>query len=242
MWSNYFLQIKKKYSMQVSSKEPLVINLDGKNVTGNSKINIIEIYKGSFRDILEQSARYFSKKYTCFAIFGADEISFIFEEPMKLIDDLNSDRNTFSTEIVSVFSQYFFDYFNSNLNNTDKIFWHGKCFSIHLNKINSFIKYKSRLMQVLTTTYFLKHKGIPNAGIIKLDKKIEMCETYNDYVQQRDSQKGTLYYSGKKIDIEKYLNGSIVEIDNEENNFSNDHIITQNVKLDDTMFDDILNL
>jgi len=240
MWSNYFLQIKKKYSMQVSSKEPLVINLDGKNVTGNSEINILEIYKGSFRNILEQSAKYFSQRYNCFAIFGADEISFIFEEPMKLIDTLNSDKNTFSTEIISVFSQYFFDYFNNCYDSNDKVFWHGKCFSIHLNKINSFIKYKSKLIEVLTTTYFLKNKGVPNAGIIKLDKKIEMCNTYGDYEKQKESQKGILYYNGKKIDIEEYLNGNIVEIDNEENNCNN--VVNKNIKLDDSMFDDILNL
>lgn len=112
MWNNYFLQIRKKYSMRVSSKEPLIINFDGKDVTKNKDFNILEEYKGSFRYAICLAAKYFSNKYKCLCIYGGDEISFIFENPMDLINDINSDNNTFSTEIISVFSQYFFDYFN----------------------------------------------------------------------------------------------------------------------------------
>ena len=37
MWNSYFFQIQSKYSMRVSFKNPLVIRLDGKDVTKNKK-------------------------------------------------------------------------------------------------------------------------------------------------------------------------------------------------------------
>ena len=109
MWNNYFYQIRKKYSMRLSTKNPLVINLDGKDVTKNKNMNIIiNINNQSFLNKLEKTVEYFTDKYECLAIYGADEVSFIFEEPMKLINDLNTDQSTYSTEVISVFSQYYF--------------------------------------------------------------------------------------------------------------------------------------
>lgn len=213
MWNNYFYQIRKKYSMRVSQKKPLVINLDGKNVTGNKSINIIESYEGSFLSSLEKSAQYFTEKYKCLSIFGADEISFIFEEPMDLINDLNTDKNTYQSEIISVFSQYFYDYFNK-FDLHKKVFWHGKCYSINKEKINSYIKYKSKLIQVLVTTYFLKTKGVVDAGKLPLNYKKTKCREYNDYKRLDNIERGILYYKGKRIDLDEFLNGNIKEMDN----------------------------
>ena len=224
MWNNYFYQIRKKYSMRLSTKTPLVINLDGKDVTKNKTLNIIDLYDSSFLENLEKSAKYFSEKYQCIAIFGADEISFIFENPLDLFNDLNSDNSNYSTEIISVFSQYFYDYFNK-FDIHRKIFWHGKCFSIPNGKIKSYIKYKSKLIQVLVTTYFLKKHNIVDAGRIPLQDKLSKCKQYNDYLKIENIQKGILYYNGNKIDIEEFLNGNIVKIN----------------KFDESLFDDILN-
>ena len=211
MWNNYFLQIKKKYNMRVSSKKPLVINLDGKNVTKSREFNILELYKGGFREVVEKCAIYFTKQYDCIAICGADEISFIIEEPMKLVEDINSDNNTSSTEIISVFSQMFYDYFN-RFYKGENIFWHGKCYSISDEKIMSFVKYKSRLIEVLTTTYYLKRAGTNDAGNISLSQKKELCANFDDYEKIKPIEKGRLYKSGKRIDIDEYLHGNIVEI------------------------------
>ena len=108
MWNNYFYQIQKKYSMRLSQKEPLVIRLDGKDVTKSKELNLLYKFKGSFFYAFEQSAKYFSKKYNCYALFGTDEISFIIENPIKLFEDLDSDKNNHSNEVISLFSQYFF--------------------------------------------------------------------------------------------------------------------------------------
>ncbi len=142
---------------------------------------------------------------------------------MDLVNDLNTDKNTYSNEIISVFSQYFYDYFN-HFDVHKKVFWHGKCYSIAQDKLNSYIKYKSKLIQVLISTYFLKKKDVKDAGKIPLSEKLEKCKQYKDYKQIAEIEKGILYFDGKKIEIDAFLNGKIKEIKN----------------VDETMFSDII--
>ena len=215
MWNNYFAQIRKKYSMRVSFTEPLIINLDGKDVTKNNNINLLIKHDNGFLDTMEKTVKYFSKKYDCISMFGADEVSFIFLKPEDLIRDLNSDNNNSSNEIIAVFSQYFFDYFNS-ITNTEKIFWHGKCFSIPSGKVNSYIKYKKKLIQNVITTYLLKKNNIVDAGKMPAEERIKKCEEYNEYNELKKIINGILYKNGDRIDIEEFLNGNIKVIGTEE--------------------------
>jgi len=67
MWQNYFFQIQSKYNMRVSTKNPLVIRLDGKGVTKNKKYDLLNNYEGSFINILEKTAQYFTRKIPLFS-------------------------------------------------------------------------------------------------------------------------------------------------------------------------------
>ena len=202
--------------MRVSIKKPLIINLDGKGITNSLLFSLIDNKAGGFLDIMEETVRHFTKKYNCMSIFGTDEVSFVFENPLILIEDLNSDVNTKSDEIISMFSQYFFEYFN-NLNKKENVFWHGECFSIPFNKINSYIKYKSGSIKNVLTTYFLKKNNVKNSGRIKLDKKIEMCKEYDGYEKLlKKIENGILYKNGERIDIQEFLKGNVKVIKSEE--------------------------
>lgn len=156
-WNDYFANIRKKYSMRVSKTKPLIIDLDGKNVTSNIEYSLIDNQQGSFLSIMEQVVKKFTKEYECMAIFGVDEVSFIFNSAAEIIDRINNNKNYKSDEIISIFSQYFFAEFN-NLNTHEPIFWHGKCYSIEENKKTSYIKYKSQSILNVFTTY-LYYKG-----------------------------------------------------------------------------------
>lgn len=96
--------------MKLSSNKTLVIRLDGKDVTKDENINFLYSHKGSFLSALKDAAKYFSKKYGCFAYCGTDEISFILENPKLLFEDIQSDTSYFSQETISVFSEYFYDF------------------------------------------------------------------------------------------------------------------------------------
>lgn len=217
MWQSYFFEIQSKYNMRVSTTRPLVIRLDGKNVTKSKEFDLLKNPE-SFSDILEKTVKYFTEKYRCLAIFGSDEVSFIFENPMRVIEDLDKDKVNRVNEIISLFSQYFFDYFNELYGKT-KVFWHAKCFTINEDKIISYLKYRSKIIRNVMTTYFLKKKKI-YMGNEKMNIREAECEKYADYEALKEYQDGTLYFDGKKIDLSEYYKGNIKEIKyNTENDF-----------------------
>ena len=222
MWNSYFFQIQSKYSMRVSFKNPLVIRLDGKDVTKNKKYDLLNNYEGNFRNTLEITAEFFTKKYKCLAILGSDEISFIFTDPLVVISDLDKEKWNTSNEIISVFSQYFFDYFNEH-NKQSKVFWHGKCFSIRNEKINSYIKFRSGIIKNVMTTYFLSKYNI-KMGKEKQEKREIECKKLQGYEVLEDIQNGVLYLEGDRIDIIEFYKGNIKKVKSTEHKSSNLYI------------------
>ena len=222
MWNSYFFQIQSKYSMRVSFKNPLVIRLDGKDVTKNKKYDLLNNYEGNFRNTLEKTAEFFTKKYKCLAILGSDEISFIFTDPLVVISDLDKEKWNTSNEIISVFSQYFFDYFNEH-NKQSKVFWHGKCFSIRNEKINSYIKFRSGIIKNVMTTYFLSKYNI-KMGKEKQEKREIECKKLQGYEVLEDIQDGVLYLEGDRIDIIEFYKGNIKKVKSTEHKSSDLYI------------------
>ena len=222
MWNSYFFQIQSKYSMRVSFKNPLVIRLDGKDVTKNKKYDLLNNYEGNFRNTLERTAEFFTRKYKCLAILGSDEISFIFTDPLVVISDLDKEKWNTSNEIISVFSQYFFDYFNEH-NKQSKVFWHGKCFSIKNEKINSYIKFRSGIIKNVMTTYFLSKYNI-KMGKEKQEKREIECKKLQGYEVLEDIQNGVLYLEGDRIDIIEFYKGNIKKVKSTEHKSSDLYI------------------
>ena len=222
MWNSYFFQIQSKYSMRVSFKNPLVIRLDGKDVTKNKKYDLLNNYEGNFRNTLEKTAEFFTRKYKCLAILGSDEISFIFTDPLVVISDLDKEKWNTSNEIISVFSQYFFDYFNEH-NKQSKVFWHGKCFSIRNEKINSYIKFRSSVIKNVMTTYFLSKYNI-KMGKEKQEKREIECKKLQGYEVLEDIQNGVLYLEGDRIDIIEFYKGNIKKVKSTEHKSSDLYI------------------
>ena len=222
MWNSYFFQIQSKYSMRVSFKNPLVIRLDGKDVTKNKKYDLLNNYEGNFRNTLEKTAEFFTRKYKCLAILGSDEISFIFTDPLVVISDLDKEKWNSSNEIISVFSQYFFDYFNEH-NKQSKVFWHGKCFSIRNEKINSYIKFRSSIIKNVMTTYFLSKYNI-KMGKEKQEKREIECKKLQGYEVLEDIQDGVLYLEGDRNDIIEFYKGNIKKVKSTEHKSSDLYI------------------
>ena len=222
MWNSYFFQIQSKYSMRVSFKNPLVIRLDAKDVTKNKKYDLLNNYEGNFRNTLEKTAEFFTRKYKCLAILGSDEISFIFTDPLVVISDLDKEKWNSSNEIISVFSQYFFDYFNEH-NKQSKVFWHGKCFSIRNEKINSYIKFRSSIIKNVMTTYFLSKYNI-KMGKEKQEKREIECKKLQGYEVLEDIQDGVLYLEGDRIDIIEFYKGNIKKVKSTEHKSSDLYI------------------
>lgn len=209
-WENYFVKIRNKYNLRMNSNTSLVIFLDGKNITRSFKHNLLEENVGSFNDILEQTIEYFTEQYNCIAISGADEVSFIFENS-RILRKFISEKRYKSQDIVSIFSQCFYKYFNDRYK-LETVYWHCKCLNIPNGKIKSYIKYRSTGIFELQLTYFLKRKQLMNAGRIPLNEKIQKCIEIIGEKEINKLDKGKLYINGKQVDLENFFNNQITNI------------------------------
>ena len=167
-------------------------------------------FEDSFLYAMEKTVQYFTTKYHCMAIFGSDEVSFIFENPMILLKDLDTQKDNHSNEVISLFSQYVYDYFNK-FDKHKKVFFHAKGFSIPKEKVTSYIKYRSTSIKNVMVTYFLKRKQVLKEA--KLQDKIKQCESLSDFKDLKTIYDGILYKDGNKLDILEFLKGNIVKID-----------------------------
>lgn len=209
-WNNYFSDIQNKYNLKMSVNKPIVIFIDGKDITKSLKHNLIQENKESFNDIFEQTIKYFSNKFNCIAISGVDEASFIFEDGKEL-EKYISNRKYRAQDISSLFSQYFYKYFNDKYVNKP-VYWHCKCSNIPKGKIKSYIKYRSLTIYELYLTYFLKRRQVKDAGKIPLAEKEKRCNEIEEYKKIEKFTKGRLYINGKNIELEAFLNDKIVEL------------------------------
>ena len=190
-WNNYFINIQNKYNMNMNENKPIVIFIDGKDITKSLNHNLIQENKGSFNDIFEQTIKYFSNKFNCLVISGVDEASFIIQDT-KILKKILSIKKFKAQDIVSVFSQLFYKYFNDRYINRP-IYWHCKCSNIPYGKINSYIKYRSKTIHELNLTYFLKRNDFQDAGKIELTKKAEICDKIDEFKKIKQFVKGRLY-------------------------------------------------
>lgn len=213
-WFNYFSNMRNKYNMRVSASKPLIIFLDAKDSSKNNR-NLLKGKENGFFNSMELASKYFTKRYNCISIWGTDEISFIIQDTDNFIDSINNEKSYRTHDIASIFSQYFFEYFN-NIYEGETVYWHCKCFNIAEEKIQSYIKFKSKGILKGITSIFLKQNGIKNAYGIKLDEKLKICNTYESYSFVKDYADGVLYYKGNRVNLIEYLKGNIVIIESKE--------------------------
>lgn len=210
-WFNYFSSMRNKYNMRVSANKPLIIFLDAKDSSKNNRI-LLKGRENGFFNSMELAAKHFSARYNCISIWGTDEISFIIENTDNFIDSINNEKSYRTHDIVSIFSQYFFEYFNS-LYDGETVYWHCKCFNIAKEKVQSYIKFKSKGILKGVTSIFLKQNGIRHAYGIKLEEKLKLCKEYETYSSIEEYKEGLLYYNGNRIDLNEYFKGNITILD-----------------------------
>ena len=84
--------------------------------------------------------------------------------------------------------------------------------------MQSYIKFKSKGILKGITAIFLKQNGVRNAYGIKLEEKIEMCKKHENYFLIEEYKDGILYYNGNKIDLNEYLKGNVIMLEDEKAN------------------------
>ena len=202
-WQNYFESIANKYNLGLSKHRPIVIFLDGKSVTASNFVNLNTESMGSFNDAFDKTVKKITKNYKAIAIYGVDEVSFIFEDAKPLLEDLRPKRLR-AHDIDSKFAQMFFDEFNLNMKSRT-IYWHCKTSNIPKGKVKAYLKYRSTSIFELFMTYFLKRMGVKDAGNIILPVKTEMCSKYPEYEKVKQFERGHLYINGDLVDLIAFM-------------------------------------
>ena len=99
----------------------------------------------------------------------------------------------------------------------DIVFWNCKCFNIPKEKVQSYIRFKSKEILDNITDIFLKQNGINSYGI-NLEEKLKMCKSHEGFYYVSDNKEGVLYYNGGRIDLNEFLNGNILSREKKNNN------------------------
>ena len=209
-WNDYFSNIQNKYNLKMNKIKPIAILLDGKNLTKSLECNLITENKNSFNDIFEQTIKYFSEKLGCMAISGVDEVSFIIKDSKKL-EEFLAIKKYRAQDIVSIFSQQFYNLFNKKYNKAP-VYWHCKCLNIPKGKIKSYIEFRSVTIYQSKLTYFLKRKQIRDAGMIPLAEQEKMCNELPGYEEIKEFARGNMYVNGRYVNLNAFLNDQIIEM------------------------------
>lgn len=99
----------------------------------------------------------------------------------------------------------------------DTVFWNCRCFNIPREKIKSYIRFKSKELLDNITNIFLKQNRI-NINMKKIEERLKMCKSYENFSFILEDKDGILYYNGNRIDLKEFLKGNIISIENNSNN------------------------
>lgn len=193
---NYFKNIENKYRTQLSRKKPLIIRLDGHNVTKNPDMKFMG--DNTFTKSLAKAGEDIIKVFNdCKVYVALDEISFIFTNPSEFFeryDDCNTTdcSNLFLLDFVKLFWNY---YYGTNFG--------VSIFNINSDKIESYIKYRQKSAYNTAIFYYAK-RYIP--------KKYYVGKSLNDVVQYlkendllKNIEKDDVFLNGKLIQYKDFL-------------------------------------
>lgn len=200
----FFSKIDKKYNLEIDKKKVICIRADGKGITSNKKINLLDEKKGSFSDSLKECAKLFSIKYQDSLVFCAtDEIDFLFLNIDNFLNNYSSNR---VQEFCSLFSQELFLEFNKIYNET--IFFKCTVFGLYRKNIWSYIiSRKHDFVSNLSVYYlkrFAKNYNRKNKSFLEINEYAN--NNVKGYKDRTLFQKeGLVYYKGKEFSFEEIL-------------------------------------
>ena len=207
---NFFKNIENRYKSKISVKKPLVIRFDGKGITKNPFINLLDEKEGSFSDALKKTAKFISGKYRCISFISGDELNLVFENPLTLISYIKS---VDIQKINSLLTQELFYIFNKYINAVKPIYFDCRCFNIPKDKIDSYLLYRVNSASNTAIQYFAK-KNIDKE--LRHGKHLDFIINYLEnnipsYAERTVYQReGFIYIKGNKIIPSKYFKKQLI--------------------------------
>lgn len=190
MGFNYFKTVENKYRTQLSRKKPLVVRLDGKNITKSRHYDLM--HENGFLATTEMIANALLKIFPkCKIYIALDEINFIFTDPNVFFNryedtDAMYCANIFLQDFVKVFWNYY-----------PEIKFGISVFNIDEDKIDSYIRYRKKCCYNAAIFYYAKRNLIKKNYVgKKLQEVVNFLQTENLY---SDLEKNKTFLYGKLI-------------------------------------------
>lgn len=204
MGFNYFGLIEDKYCYNVTLKKPIIVRLDGKGITKNLQINMLDESYGGFAYAMINTARDISEKYNALVSVSTDEINLIFYDSLVVYEMFKSTK---VQKISSLISQEVFAIFNSYYKG-NTVFFDARTFNVLDNKIKSYISYRSKTTFCVCNTYVAKRTmpvkdrhGVPLEKLCSiLDERYPNIKRDYEYFKS-----GFIFFKGYKINKDKLL-------------------------------------
>ena len=204
---NYFKMIEDKYKTRLSFKKPIIIRLDGKNITKNKEIDMLNEDLNEFAYALKETASYMSRKFNCITLASSDEINIIINNPNLLYRIYGSME---CQKISSLIAQDVGFLFNSNYQGA-RVLFDARTFNIPNDKIKSYIVYRTQSARNLYTVYFAKKFLTPSERRKKKISEIEyiLSSFSHDFKNRSEHQRiGSSFYNGVPVEVSLLLDNS----------------------------------
>lgn len=205
---NFFKNIENRYKNKISLKKPLILRLDGKGVTKNPNIDLLDEGENSFSCALKRTGKYIAEKYRCITYISNDEINIIFENPIFISKifksiDIQKINSLISQEVFFIFNKYF-----NTINIKNPIYFDCRCFNIPENKVYSYLKYRYKSSINTSIQYFAKrYIDVKKRHGIKLNEIVYHLENEIPTFKDRTfyQKEGFIYIKGVKKIPSKFL-------------------------------------
>lgn len=204
MTFNYFKSIEDKYKSRISPNKPIIIRLDGKKITKNKEINMLDESQGAFAYSLKKASAHISRKFNCLVLTSSDEINLIITEPSRL----NRLYDSFECQkLSSLISQDIGYIFNQHYKG-EMILFDARTFNIPINKVSSYVSYRLQSARNVQTMYFAKRLLSPRERIGKKMHELELIlDSFSGEFKNRNDYKkhGCCFFRGTMIDSQLIL-------------------------------------
>ena len=198
---NFFKLIEDKYKTRLSSKRPVVVRLDGKNICKNPDINMLDESNGGFAYALKETANHLSRKFNTLCIASSDEISILFFKP-EILQSMYKKLDC--QKVSSLISQEVFLNFN-NFYSGDNIFFDARSFNIPDGKSLSYITYRKASAENISVIYHAKR-------LITFKERVELkqaeltkyLDSISDDFRNRSTHNtaGSFYFDGVELSFD----------------------------------------
>lgn len=149
MINEYFKELEQNHRIFLSLKLPVVIRLDGKDITKNhKKYPLMDIH--GFTCYLNKIGKKIVSRKTCMIYTALDEINFIFSDSREFFHAFDDTNSLYCAGIfLQQFCKEFWKYY-------PEVKFGISIFSIPKDKIDEYVNYRKELCKTAAVFYFAK--------------------------------------------------------------------------------------